>query len=187
MEATTAGQTVAISSTTAVSRILYVGLGGGWTQSASTVINGYSQSSIDIQNGTVTFSGAIVTNQLSLSTGTLVTGAFTHSIRNSNSTIQAFNASNGTLNLTNTTLNIGTTLASGDSASQNIFSVSSGVTLTTTGSTINLGSTTSGSFPNNAFTGGVKTYNIVNINDNFALSNQGKLIADYIIQDFFMA
>ena len=29
--------------------------------------------------------------------------------------------------------------------------------------------------------------NIVNINDNFALSNQGKLIADYIIQDFFMA
>jgi oxygen-independent coproporphyrinogen-3 oxidase len=29
--------------------------------------------------------------------------------------------------------------------------------------------------------------NIVNINDNFALSNQGKLIADYIIQDFFIA
>jgi oxygen-independent coproporphyrinogen-3 oxidase len=29
--------------------------------------------------------------------------------------------------------------------------------------------------------------NIVNLNDNFALSNQGKLIADYIIQDFFIA
>jgi oxygen-independent coproporphyrinogen III oxidase len=29
--------------------------------------------------------------------------------------------------------------------------------------------------------------NIVNFNDNFALSNQGKLIADYIIQDFFIA
>ena len=28
--------------------------------------------------------------------------------------------------------------------------------------------------------------NIVNLNDNFALSNQGKLIADYIIQDFFI-
>ena len=29
--------------------------------------------------------------------------------------------------------------------------------------------------------------NIINTNDNFALSNQGKLIADYIIQDFFMS
>jgi oxygen-independent coproporphyrinogen-3 oxidase len=29
--------------------------------------------------------------------------------------------------------------------------------------------------------------NIVNLNDNFALSNQGKLITDYIIQDFFIA
>jgi len=29
--------------------------------------------------------------------------------------------------------------------------------------------------------------NIVNLNNNFALSNQGKLIADYIIQDFFIA
>jgi oxygen-independent coproporphyrinogen-3 oxidase len=29
--------------------------------------------------------------------------------------------------------------------------------------------------------------NIINLNDNFALTNQGKLIADYIIQDFFIA
>jgi oxygen-independent coproporphyrinogen-3 oxidase len=29
--------------------------------------------------------------------------------------------------------------------------------------------------------------NVINLNDNFALTNQGKLIADYIIQDFFIA
>lgn len=33
----------------------------------------------------------------------------------------------------------------------------------------------------------IEKNNIVINNDNFALSNQGKLIADYIIQDFFMA
>lgn len=33
----------------------------------------------------------------------------------------------------------------------------------------------------------IEKNNIVNLNDNFALSNQGKLIADYIIQDFFIA
>lgn len=33
----------------------------------------------------------------------------------------------------------------------------------------------------------VEKNNIVNLNDNFALSNQGKLIADFIIQDFFIA
>jgi oxygen-independent coproporphyrinogen-3 oxidase len=33
----------------------------------------------------------------------------------------------------------------------------------------------------------IEKNNIVNLNDNFALTNQGKLIADYIIQDFFIA
>jgi coproporphyrinogen III oxidase-like Fe-S oxidoreductase len=33
----------------------------------------------------------------------------------------------------------------------------------------------------------IEKNNIINMNDHFALSNQGKLIADYIIQDFFMA
>lgn len=162
MLATTTGKTVTISNTTIVNDITYSGVGGAWTQSASTVLNG--NPSITVNAGSVTFSGAIVTNYVQVNGGTLTTGSLTHSIRSSNGDFGKFEATAGTVNLTGTVLNIGTTLPAATVSNGNTFSVASGVTLTVSAaSRVTLGTATAGTTAINYFYGGGKTYGIVDL------------------------
>jgi hypothetical protein len=160
MYSTSLGNTVTIGNTSLVAYINYIG-SGTFTQSASTVLNGTGLTSIGVFAGTVTFSGAITTNNIEVSGGTLNTGAFTHTITDPTVKQPRVYVGSGTLNLTSTTLNMG--LAFADSIVT--FYYSSG-TLTTASSIINMG--VSGCV--NYFYGGGVTYNSVNlVGDNNAM------------------
>jgi hypothetical protein len=154
MDATTTGKTVSIANTGMAGIVYYRGIGGGWTQSASTVYY-----YIQADAGTVTFSGAINCPSIYVQGGSLTTGAFTHTLGSATTgTLEGYvSATSGTLNISGSTLNIGVNVVGGI----NTFDVASGVTFTAGTSTITLGAVTNEA--TGQFYGGGKTYSTVNL------------------------
>lgn len=153
----TTGKTVAVSNTSFINSLLYDEVGGGWTQSASTV------GGITVTNGSLTFSGIITTPTITVNGGTLVTGAFSHNNYNIFNT--GFGGSvivsSGTVNFTGSTFKLGTNALAND-VTFNEFTIASGVTFTGAPN-VTMGVTTALSSSNNYFNGAGKTYGTFNI------------------------
>ena len=135
---------------TAVADLYYAS--GTYSQAATNVEFG-----MYVQGATVTCTGAFTGTSIQADSGSLTTGAFTHTL-NATQYVGLIASGTSTLNITNSTFNI---LGSAVSQTGTDWSVASTVTLTTTGSTINLGQSANQNSCN--FLGGNKTYNVVNI------------------------